>query len=155
MAINFHPGTPELPGSGSYNWALYENKNDFGTTIHLMNEKIDNGKILEVKKFKIDSKITLDELIKKSDKFRKSTFINFIKFLNKQNTFKIKKILIKKRTYLWTRKARKISDLDKMTNLNLNLSIYEIKKRVRAFHANNYPVTLNFKKHKFVLVNTN
>ena len=82
MAINFHPGTPELPGSGSYNWALYENKNDFGTTIHLMNEKIDNGKILEVKKFKIDSKITLDELIKKSDKFRKSTFINFIKFLN-------------------------------------------------------------------------
>lgn len=155
MAVNFHPGTPELPGSGSYNWAIYLNKKKFGTTIHLMNEKIDNGKILRVKTFRIDKKITLEKLIKKSDKFRKSTFINFISFLNKQNSFTIKQFLMKNRKHFWSRKARKISDLDKIKTLNFNLSYHEIKKRVRAFHTDKYPVTLNFKKFKFILVNVN
>ena len=53
LAINFHPGPPDYPGSGMINWALYDQCESFGVTAHLMNEKVDNGKILKVKRFKI------------------------------------------------------------------------------------------------------
>ena len=38
--INFHPGPPEYPGSGCINFALYEDANYFGITIHHMDKKL-------------------------------------------------------------------------------------------------------------------
>ena len=46
-AINFHPGSVEYPGSGCLNWALYDNAKIYGVTAHMMNEKIDNGVIID------------------------------------------------------------------------------------------------------------
>ena len=42
-AINFHPGTPKYRGIGCINYALYNNEKNFGSTAHLINEKIDNA----------------------------------------------------------------------------------------------------------------
>ena len=50
-AINFHPGPPEYPGSGCLNFALYDNSKEYGVTVHLMNDKVDNGKIIECLRF--------------------------------------------------------------------------------------------------------
>ena len=49
-SFNFHPGPPEYPGFGCYNFALLNNTKFYGSTIHLMNDKFDNGKIISVKK---------------------------------------------------------------------------------------------------------
>ena len=46
-SINFHPGPPKYPGSGSVNLALYNDESEFGVTAHLINEFIDNGKIIK------------------------------------------------------------------------------------------------------------
>ena len=54
-AINFHPGPPEYRGTGCVNYALYENSKFYGCTAHLINEKVDNGKIIDVKKFNINN----------------------------------------------------------------------------------------------------
>lgn len=45
-AINFHPGSPEYPGIGCYNFALYENSKRYGVTVHYMEEKVDTGDII-------------------------------------------------------------------------------------------------------------
>ena len=61
--INFHPGPPNYPGIGCYNFAIYNQEKFYGVTAHIMNSKVDTGKILGVKKFKINKHITLDKLI--------------------------------------------------------------------------------------------
>ncbi len=50
-AINFHPGPPEYRGTGCVNYAIYENAKFYGCTAHLISEKIDKGKIIDVKKY--------------------------------------------------------------------------------------------------------
>ena len=44
--INFHPSPPKYPGSGGLNWGIYNGDKSTGVTVHLMNEKVDNGAIM-------------------------------------------------------------------------------------------------------------
>ena len=52
-AINFHPASPEYPGTGCNNFALYENAGEYGVTCHYMAPKADTGKIIKVKRFPV------------------------------------------------------------------------------------------------------
>ena len=45
-AINFHPGPPEYPGTGCYNFALYEGATKYGVTCHHMAASVDAGAII-------------------------------------------------------------------------------------------------------------
>ena len=51
VAINFHPGTPDYRGIGCINFAL-NNEKYYGCTAHIINQKIDNGKIWVLKDLK-------------------------------------------------------------------------------------------------------
>ena len=63
LAINFHPGPPEYRGIGCTNFALLNNEKKYGVTCHLIDEKIDSGKIIKVKYFKINKKNNLKEVL--------------------------------------------------------------------------------------------
>lgn len=52
-AINFHPGSPAYPGTGCYNFALYEKSRQYGVTCHYMKEKVDTGEIIMTSYFNI------------------------------------------------------------------------------------------------------
>ena len=54
IAINFHPGPPEYPGIGCTNYAIYNEDKNYGVTCHIMTDKIDDGLILSVNRFKIE-----------------------------------------------------------------------------------------------------
>src|SRR5512143_1330310 len=47
-AINFHPASPEYPGIGCNNFALYEDAKEYGATCHHMASTVDTGKIIAV-----------------------------------------------------------------------------------------------------------
>jgi len=151
FALNFHPGTPDYPGSGSYNWSVYDSKNTFGTTIHLMNKKFDNGEILKVYKFKYSRSFTVPQLIKKSNIFRVSSFKKYIDFLNKQNYKTIKTIVKNKKNYKWKNKAKNIYNLEKEREVNLKISKKKLIKKIQAFSSKQYPIFLYFKGFKFLL----
>jgi methionyl-tRNA formyltransferase len=53
IAINFHPGSPEFPGIGCVNFALYGGAREYGATCHHMWPRVDTGPIIEVAKFSI------------------------------------------------------------------------------------------------------
>ena len=55
-SFNFHPGPPEYPGFGCYNFAMLDKVNFYGSTVHIINDKFDSGKIINVKKFKFSYK---------------------------------------------------------------------------------------------------
>ena len=65
-AINFHPGSPAYPGTGCYNFALYEGSKQYGVTVHHMKEKVDTGDIIMTSYFDIAPNETVETLKLKS-----------------------------------------------------------------------------------------
>lgn len=65
-AINFHPGSPEYPGTGCYNFALYENAKQYGVTVHHMKEKVDTGNIIMTSYFDVSPFESVETLKLKS-----------------------------------------------------------------------------------------
>ena len=58
FSINIHPGIlPQNKGSSPTQWSIYLGEKQTGITIHKLDRKIDSGKILIIKKFKISQKI--------------------------------------------------------------------------------------------------
>jgi methionyl-tRNA formyltransferase len=52
-AINFHPGPPEYPGIGCYNFAIYDRVATYGVTCHRMAAAVDTGRISAVRRFPV------------------------------------------------------------------------------------------------------
>jgi len=68
--INLHCSyLPNYAGLWPSFWYLFNGEVKGGATVHFMDNRIDNGKIISQCEFKIQSNITVFELIKKSKKF--------------------------------------------------------------------------------------
>ena len=62
-AVNLHMAPlPEYRGSNQFSFAIIDRKEEFGTTIHLMDERIDHGDIVFQKRFPIPHKCWVSEL---------------------------------------------------------------------------------------------
>ena len=93
VSINLHAGPPEYPGRDVHHFAIYNNEKHFGSTLHLMKNKVDEGEILYVKRFKILNTYTPIDLMSLSNKYGVELTLKFIKFFLKNNkTPKPKKI---------------------------------------------------------------
>ncbi|MGH1379143.1 MAG: formyltransferase family protein [Alphaproteobacteria bacterium] len=68
-ALNFHPAPPQYRGIGGYWWALHNNDDIFGVTVHHMNERIDHGDIIKVDYFPILQDRTEESLKQKAAYF--------------------------------------------------------------------------------------
>ena len=147
-SFNFHPGPPEYPGFGCYNFALLDKVNLYGSTVHIMNDKFDSGKIVNVKKFKFSyKKFNLEKLISKTHENiikQAKDFINDIQ----NNKLKIKGNL------KWKKKAYTKKEFETARKINLKDTKKNILKKIKAFSYKNYEsVYLNFKGLKFELKN--
>lgn len=150
LAINFHPATPDYPGSGSYSWALYDGQKYFGVTVHRMTEVIDSGEIIAVYKFKIDESYDLISLIEASNKFSTEVFCKFMDKINLIEPQQCRK-LGNNSEISWSRKPRKIQELDSMTLLSADMTQEEVDLRIRAFNLKKYPLRLKMWGHNFRL----
>jgi methionyl-tRNA formyltransferase len=61
-AINFHPGSPEYPGTGCTNFAIYNGEKEYGVTCHHMKATVDTGSIIAVKRFPLGDLDTVLEV---------------------------------------------------------------------------------------------
>src|SRR5512147_2087879 len=62
-AINLHPASPQYPGIGCNNFALYEDAKEYGVTCHHMAGKVDTGRIIKVRRFPVYPEDGVDELL--------------------------------------------------------------------------------------------
>lgn len=63
QAINLHMAPlPEYRGCNQFTFAIIDGKEEFGTTLHIMNEGIDSGDILAEKRFAIPTDCFVKEL---------------------------------------------------------------------------------------------
>ena len=131
-AINFHPGTPKYRGVGCANYAIFENSKYYGVTAHLINNKIDNGKILDVIQFRISKQTSLEKLLKKTHYTQyllaKKTITNIKKNKNYLNTQ-----INKNKNIKWSKKIGNKKKLDKFYELKkINLPNKEFSRYLRS-----------------------
>lgn len=63
IAVNLHMAPlPEYRGSNQFSFAIIDGKEEFGTTIHKMDPRIDHGAILFQKRFEIPAKCWVNQL---------------------------------------------------------------------------------------------
>jgi len=121
--INLHPGPPEYPGIGCFNFALYDSSKDYGATAHIMEPKVDTGKIICVKRFTMDEKETVESLSIKTYEAQLSLYKEMMGFIFDNNC--LPNINDK-----WKRKTFKRSNLEELLTINVNMSDTEIKNRI-------------------------
>ena len=133
-AINFHPGPPEHPGSGCMSWGLYEGQKIYGVTVHEVNEKVDAGKILKVRRFDISDCESREQLEHRAKTELLTLFYEHTEYTK------------------WPREARKISEIDEMAEIDSDERYTEVLSRIRAFHTEKHPVHIMIGDKRFEYV---
>ena len=149
-AINFHPGTPEYRGIGCVNYALYENSILYGCTAHLIDEKIDHGKILDVRRFKIYKKDTIESVLKKTYKIQVKQANDIFTLLSKNHS-NLEKLKLKSKNEKWSKRIMKKKYLEKFYEIKKNISKRKFYKKLRATYTKKFKPYVIINNHKFIL----
>lgn len=150
-AINFHPAPPEYPGSGCLNFALYENADTYGVTAHLMNEKIDNGRILAVDRFPIEPDDTVDTLLPRTHAHLLDLFLRVTTDIARDGAAALPRMAEASCEEAWRGLARRMRDLDALAEITPDIDADELARRIRAAHTEAFPLSLRLHGHRFVL----
>ncbi len=130
-AINFHPGSPKYRGIGCLNYAVLNKEKTYGVTAHLIDKKIDNGKILKIKKFSINRKKSLDKILTQTHKELYNLVIYFINLII-ANKFNLKKMVKNNQKNIWTDKIYTKNDLEKLYNIDPRITKIKFNDILRA-----------------------
>ena len=141
--INFHPGPPEYPGIGCFNFAIYNEDKLFGSTAHIMRPKVDTGDIIGVKRFPMVKAETVKSLSIKTYEAQLTLFNEIMQYIFSNDC-------LPKCDETWQRKPFKRSELEKLATINPNMSKQEIDKRIRATYFPGKPAPfIELHRHRF------
>lgn len=124
-AINFHPASPDYPGIGCVNFALYEEADEYGVTCHHMTPNVDTGSIIAVKRFAVFANDNVATLLARTYDYQLALFYEVMELI-----LKGKKIPVSSEK--WSRKPFSRKDFNELSILKKSMSKEEIAKRVRA-----------------------
>lgn len=150
-AINFHPAPPEYPGSGCINFALYDEVTEYGVTAHIMNEHVDNGEILEVRRFPIMPHDSLPTVLDRTHAELFSLCSDFITGIYFEGENFLKKRLVISKAETWEGKARLLKELSALKKINKNVSEKELRRIIRATYIEGFPPSVELHGFKFFL----
>jgi len=150
-AINFHPAPPEYPGSGCINFALYDEVNNYGVTAHVMNELVDNGRILEVRRFPVTPNDNLVTVLSRTHSELFNLCSDFISGLYSNGENFLKEKMEASENEVWRGKARLLKELDELQKIDTTVSEKELKRIIRATYIEGYPPKIELHGYSFRL----
>lgn len=124
-AINFHPGSPDYPGTGCTNFALYNNAAEYGVTCHHMKAVVDTGQIIKVAKFQLQPSDTVFGVTRHCYELLEQLFYEMMEILARGEALPVS-------DEKWTRKAYTRKELNELCEIKADMSEEEIEKRIRA-----------------------
>ena len=132
FSINFHPGSPEYRGIGCTNFAIYNREDSYGVTAHLMDSKVDSGRIISAKYFSILPGDSLVDLTQKCYRHILGQFYEVFNYYLKQGSLPVTNE--KWGNHLYTRK-----ELNELCRIQEGMTLDEVKRRIRATNFPNMP----------------
>ena len=124
-AINFHPGSPEYPGTGCTNFAIYNGAKEYGVTCHHMSAGVDSGKIIVVKRFPVKETDTVYSVTQHCYKLIEETFYEIMNQISKGQPLPVT-------NEQWKRKPYTRKQLDELCTIAPGMTEEEIGKRIKA-----------------------
>jgi methionyl-tRNA formyltransferase len=151
-AVNFHPGPTTYPGTGGINFALYRGDTEFGVTAHIMNEKVDNGPILECRRFPIRQDDSVDSLLERTHHELLDLFRDLASELVKKGPGALKEKMAGSSEEKWIGEARRVKDLDNLGVVEPSVSKDELERVIRATYTIDYPTKIYLHGYEFHLI---
>lgn len=148
-AINFHPSTPEYRGVGGVNYAIFDDAKYFGVTAHLMNEKINHGKIFDVVEFKINKSYSIHDLLEKTHFEQYKQAKRIIESIRNGKTFLQNKL--KNNQFFWSKKISNLKKLNNFYKIKKNDSKEIIQKKINSTVCKNLLPYVLINGKKFIL----
>lgn len=124
-AINFHPGSPEYPGTGCTNFAVYNGETEYGITCHHMNAAVDSGNIIQVKRFPLSEKDTVYAITQHCYQLIEESFYEILQLILNGQSLPVT-------NDTWKRKPYTRKQLDDLCHIRPDMSEDEIKRRIKA-----------------------
>lgn len=124
-AINFHPASPDYPGIGCNNFALYDNAAEYGVTCHHMAPKVDTGGIIKVLRFPVFPSDTVDSLLTRTYAYQLVLFYDVMGLLFRGET-------LPAAAERWTRPPYTRQEFNQLMTITPDMSAEEVARRIRA-----------------------
>lgn len=141
-AINFHPASPEYPGIGCNNFALYEDAKEYGVTCHHMASKVDTGNIIAVKRFPISPEDNVEILLK-------HTYENQIALFFEIATLMAEGKELPTSPEKWTRPPFSRKQFNELFKITPEMSADEVQRRIRAISYGPWQPYIEIHGHRF------
>ena len=131
-AINFHPGTSEYPGSGCYNFAVYDAVTEYGVTCHHMAPAVDTGKIIAARRFPVFSSDSVHSIAKQSSAQMLVLFYEVMSSILKGCALPVS-------DETWKRKPYTKAEMYELFRIKPEMSDVEIQRRIKAAEYPGWP----------------
>ena len=124
-AINFHPGSPEYPGTGCTNFAIYNGEKEYGVTCHYMKATVDTGNIIAVKRFPLTEADTVYGVTQQCYQLIENLFYEIMDCILQGNP-------LPSSTEQWKRKPYTRKELNELCYISPEMTKEEVERRVKA-----------------------
>jgi methionyl-tRNA formyltransferase len=124
-AINFHPGSPEYPGTGCTNFAIYNKEKEYGVTCHYMKATVDTGNIIAVKRFPITGEDTVFGVTQHCYRLIEAMFYEIMDCILQGSSLPAS-------TEQWKRKPYTRKELNELCYISPGMSDEEVERRIKA-----------------------
>lgn len=141
-AINFHPASPEFPGLGAVNFALYEGAATFGVTCHHMEPVVDTGRIIAVKRFPVFPADTVASLLSRTYARQLSLFYDVVEQIAAGGSLPDAK-------ETWMRRPYTRKEFDCLFTITPEMDNEEVARRIRALDYREWGPYIELHGHRF------
>ena len=124
-AINFHPGSPEYPGTGCTNFAIYNGEKEYGVTCHHMKATVDTGDIITGKTFSVKRKRFVYDVTQHCYQLIEEMFYEIMDCILQGKPLPLS-------DEKWKRKPYTRKQLNEFCEIKPDMSEEEIEKRIKA-----------------------
>ncbi len=141
-SFNFHPASPEYPGIGCNNFALYLEDDSYGVTCHHMVPAVDTGEIISVKRFSIHPDDSVASILKKTYDVQLILFYEIINTIINDKELPVS-------NERWTRKPYTRKEFNELMTITPDMDNEELRKRIRATSFNQWQPSIKIGKYSF------
>jgi methionyl-tRNA formyltransferase len=141
-AVNFHPASPEYPGIGCTNFALYENATEYGATCHHMAAQVDTGGIIAVRRFPVLPEDDVASLLKRTYENQIALFMEIAPLMAQGKTLPTS-------TEQWSRRPFTRREFNELFKIRTDMDKEEIARRVRAVSYRSFQPYIELQGFRF------
>jgi methionyl-tRNA formyltransferase len=124
-AINFHPASPEYPGIGCNNFALYDEAKEYGVTCHHMAPRVDTGAIIAVKRFPVFVTDNVATVLSRTYDYQLVLFYEIVSLFLEGRELPTSQ-------ERWTKKPFSRKEFNDLRRITPDMTKEEISRRIRA-----------------------